>query len=597
QEVADEGYRRLDRFCLYTWEHGIHEYCSPTYYGVDLECLLLIEAFCERESGREQARALLELFWSDIAANWFEPSQRLGGARSRDYDYLRGLGSLDRQMVMAGWLPPEMGGSLYAALARWSVPARLRELNLTRYPRLVRQSWGIGISNSRTHYVTEDVTLSSSAANYGAMDLPLTVDLPGERDARRCYFIPDARRDPYGKKKIPAGPHQKTLHLRPFFTAAQRRVDALGLVVYRDNDFPENPATLESHLVMPRDVDGVWAGDEAMDIGDATPLVRELEPGEAVVLRKGTAAVGVRVPWARGLDGQLASAALVYDGNEHGAMRLTVAHHGYWGIEAAAGNAAAAFWVRIGSGLDTDEEFRAWQRDFAGASMGVQASDEGMRVEVAGEDGPVIVEAAAPYMGPLTLEPAPTRAVLELDGEDIGRELLQDLEVITSREVRVAEAPEVVVSPAEGTYWEAEWGYVEEPMVAGEDDNAFGGRYLWLPGEPGGKGARGGSVTWRLKVAEAGQYYLWGRVQAPTPDDDSFHVRVFSETAEPVGQAEWHTGVHLEWEWTRVNLNRSVEPTPIALPQGEVRLQLSVREDGTKIDRLFITPGPDERPR
>ncbi|MGD2175832.1 MAG: hypothetical protein PVJ27_10555, partial [Candidatus Brocadiaceae bacterium] len=51
QEVADEGYKRLDRFCLYTWEHGIHEYCSPTYYGVDLECLLLIEAFCERESG------------------------------------------------------------------------------------------------------------------------------------------------------------------------------------------------------------------------------------------------------------------------------------------------------------------------------------------------------------------------------------------------------------------------------------------------------------------------------------------------------------------------------------------------------------------
>ena len=97
----------------------------------------------------------------------------------------------------------------------------------------------------------EDVTLSVSGANYGPMDMPLTVDLPGDRDALRCYFIPDGRRDPYGKKRIPAGPHQKTLHLRPFWLGTQRMTDALGLVVYRDQDMSDHAGTLESHMVIP----------------------------------------------------------------------------------------------------------------------------------------------------------------------------------------------------------------------------------------------------------------------------------------------------------------------------------------------------------
>jgi hypothetical protein len=33
------------------------------------------------------------------------------------------------------------------------------------------------------------------------------------------------------------------------------------------------------------------------------------------------------------------------------------------------------------------------------------------------------------------------------------------------------------------------------------------------------------------------------------------------------------------------------------LPTGTVSLQLRVREAGTKVDRLFLTPRADERPR
>ena len=39
-DAAREGYRRLDAICLRTAAFGVHEFCSPTYYGTDLNGLL-----------------------------------------------------------------------------------------------------------------------------------------------------------------------------------------------------------------------------------------------------------------------------------------------------------------------------------------------------------------------------------------------------------------------------------------------------------------------------------------------------------------------------------------------------------------------------
>lgn len=599
-DAAEEGYARLDRVCLYTWEFGTHEYCSPTYYGTDLDCLVLTEAFCARDRARAQARALLELLWTDIALNWLPWASKLGGARSRDYDYLRGLGYLDVQMWANGWLPGEPRGGtglVYPALAAWHPSQRLREMNGQRLPRLVRQSWGVGVSHSRTHYMLPDVSLSTSSASYGPMDLPVTVDFAGDRESVRCYFIPDARRDPYGKKKIPAGAaHEKTLHLRPFFTATQRTVDALGLVVYRDGDLPDNPATLESHIVLPFDVDGIWIGDGPVRLDQDTPVAVPIEANTALVIRKGSAALGIRVLWTRGLDGGTAPIALVWDGNDYGAMRLTVAHHGLWGVDAPQTNAGASFWLRVETGLTDEEGFRKWRQDFAAARESIQASTDSVRVEVQGVEGTVMVSAAAPFAGPSTLEPPPSRAVLELDGEDIGRGILAEVEPIRSYQEQIAAAPVDGLPPNAGTYLEAEAGVVLPNMVVAEDPQASGGKYVWTPGEPGAKGGGQGSVTWRLRVVREGTYYIWGRVMAPTPDDDSFYVRVFTESAEPISDAEWRTGTHEQWEWASVSLDRQTSPTPIVLPSGGVSLQLRTREDGTKVDRLYITPDADDRP-
>ena len=590
-DVAAEGYARLGGVVRYTWEHGTHEYDSPTYYGVDHECLAAIERFCKSERGRTQARALLELIWTDIALNWFPRAQRLAGAHSRTYDFIQGLGYLDVTLWGVGWMFGNLQGganAIYPVLGRWLPPDALRTLSRTRFPRLVRQSWGPGVSEAKTHYILEDVTLGSAGANYGAMDMPMTVDLPGNRTDVRCYFVPDARHDPYGKVKVPAGNHTKALHLKPFWRAAQQKRDALGIVIYRDGDLPEEGfETLESHFVLPGDADEVWADGRRLIVSPVSTPHHPLQPGEALVFRKGAAVVGIRVPWTKGLDGSAAPVALIDDGNTYGAARLTVAHH----TTARGASAGAAFWVRVGSGIHTDEAFARWRQDFADANAIVETPGDTLRIRVEGQDGPVLVRVVAPYRSGTYLLPTPSSAVLELDGEPLGRRILEKVEPIKSLAEARSETLTVAVPETGGAYWEAERGVVLNPMVVAQDTGASAGRCVWLPGQVGQAAATSelASITWRLRIPLAAAYYVWGRVLAPTPKDDSFYVRAFSNHGEVLARSEWHTGNGPQWEWTCVALDLSKTPTPLVLPQGDVYLQLRAREDGTKIDRLFIT--------
>ncbi len=598
-DLADEGYQRLDRICLYTWECGLHEYDSPTYYGVDLDSLGLLEAFCRRERGREQAAALLELFWTDLALNWFPGAQKLGGAHSRDYDYVAGLGSLDVAMWYQGWLPGEPRGgpgAILPALSRWRPAEKLRALN-ARLPRLVRQAWGLSVAESRTQCLLPDVTLSVSGARYSNMDIPLSVDLAGDRTSPRCYFIADGRRDPYGKQKIPAGNQEKTLHLTPFWAGAQNRRDVLALAIYRPGDIPPNTELLQSHFVLPRQVDGFWIGDKPVRFQEGAPASFVVRPGDPLILRRGTAAVGVKVPWTQGLAGGPVPATLVYDGNQYGVVRLTVAH-GARGIDPPLAVGGIALWVRIAGGLTSDQAFDEWRRAFVLAQPTVTASPSRVSLHVQGLDGPVTVAAESPFETPALLEPAPSRAVLELDGEDVGRRILHDLEPIRSVQAQQAVSEPITVSPDHGVYFEAEDGVVMPPMETGYDEKASGGKYVWMPGNAGEAGGSGlGSVTWRLQIAQAGTYVLWGRVLAPTPNDDSFYARVFTDAQELIPLATWQTGIHRDWEWVRVRLGEARSPVPLALAAGPTNLQLRVREDGTKIDRLFITGQSGEEPR
>ena len=135
-------------------------------------------------------------------------------------------------------------------------------------------------------------------------------------------------------------------------------------------------------------------------------------------------------------------------------------------------------------------------------------------------------------------------------------------------------------------------------MVLERADRAFGNQYVWAPGAPGARGGGVGSVTCKVTVAEAGTYYLWARVLTPTPDDDSFFVRLYAAAGEVCPRRTWHAGVHPEWEWVPVLLEDmpGSPASALTLPVGEVMLELSVRENGAGLDRFFLSGELQLRP-
>jgi hypothetical protein len=620
-EVANEGYKRFERVLIYTYEFGIHEYVSPTYYGPDLDALVAVERFAQRERGREQARALLEFFWTDIALNWFAPAQRLAGAHSRSYDYLSGLGELDIHLQLAGWLEgePNRLEAILSAQCDWFPSPEIKKLR-EQYPRLVRQRWGVETNQWRTHYVQKDVTLSTAGASYGGrMDFPLTVDFPGDRKSVRCYFTSDGRGDPYGKVRIAeSATHSKALHLNPFWAGAQNEHSAVGLVLYRDKDIPPDSEQLESHFVMPLDNDGLWIGDKKITFEEGKPATFPVPLNGSVVLRKNSAALGLKVVWENGASGGVAPAHpvnLAYDGNTFGAIRLTITH--YRGVKygtrkksdfvAAGGHwmpPIAALVVRVGSNLAHETNFENWRKEFINPPrLSVNPHNFALNVAAAWKN-PKIADGTGVVVGvrwPINsnrsandyaadLYPAPSSAVLALNGEDIGKRILEKVEPIKSA-ARGTNVPQVKIPDAAGAYFEAESGQIMPAFEIADDANASGGKYVWMPGEPGkGGGSALGSMSWKMNLARSGEFYLWGRTQAATPDDDSFFVRVFQRSHDALPSTAWSIGTSAQWEWVRF-------AQKIALPQGETQLQLRVREDGAKIDRLFITRDPNEVPK
>lgn len=620
-DAFEEGVKRLDAFVLNTALFGVCEYSSPTYTAVDVANLHRLHANVRDPKAKATCEKLLKLFWTDLCASAFPGAGRLGGPHSRDYDYLYGMGGVAPLLRAAGVVPPRVEidkkgnrktvkeqPPLEFALDDWRPDAETRAL-ATKTGRFLESRWGEEEDKTRFYWAGRNVSLGISGANYWNMDIPLAVDFASGRQMARGYFIADGRRDPYGMKKIPegTGPHQKTLHLRPFWCGTQSGRDALGLVMYRMTDVPDDTPTLESHFVFPSDVDEIYVGDRRVKPEKGKPFALEIErPEWCVFARQGAGAFGIHVPWSRDVRGKPAKMALVWDDTaDVKACRLTVAHQDFWGRaldpDCLPG---AAFRVRVCDDAASAAKFAEFRRDFTQTRISGCEFESGVSIDVQGETNRLMINARPPFTACEKMDPRPRSAVLAVDGRDLGAEILGDVPGVAEyraeleRARREMEANVVLVSDVRGVAWEAEKGAVVPNMVVGTDPAALGGKFVWAPGEPGARGNGNGSVSWQLKVEKAGVYRLWGRVSTATPEDDSFCVSANSGTYSPSGRrgpqvfprTDWHLGqTRGPWKWVQYC-------EPLNLPRGPVILTIHVREDGAKLDRLFLSSDPAEDP-
>jgi len=451
RNAIDLGYERLDKIFAHIRKYGIHEYCSPTYTQIQLCSLGIIEKWAQRKSGRKKAKALHSLIWHQIAPNWLLDQNRLGGAQSRQIKgWLDGAGRLEEAVAMVGWATEEAKYGeqaeklpmVYPSLLQLKPHSNIKKLYDEKLKKqgslLVRQRWNEERNASRTAWISPEIVLSSAGKSYDLSpdeDMPLTIDvcdrgMKKPQDANRCFFVADTRSNPFGIKS--------KMHHKPLlWAAAQRSFDVLSFVLYR----PRRQRELASHFVMP--ALPCWIGDRPVDMNTRGALL--LNRKDALTLRFGRAAMGIRVLWARSANAM--DAPIIFSNDVKNryfdAMLLTVKHdsapprHKKTSPRTQPG---AVFWVRVGRGLRTNADFEAWRDAFIRAkAQPVRVATRPLPADgnarlfselyagVKGVDGPLslhtVMQANGQFLTQLT--PSPSRAVLEVEDKDIGRTILK----------------------------------------------------------------------------------------------------------------------------------------------------------------------------
>lgn len=395
-DLTTEGDAMLDNWIAFTRKNGITEYLSPTYVGIDLDSISLMAKYLNDPAIKAKAEGALRFVWENIAANWFEPAQRLGGSHGRDYDYLTGHGELDRQLRAAGWLSQDAprknpNNVVFEKLSYWTPPAELHQKALSEIPRFTTQRCGTNETDWASQQIGHHVSIGVAGTGKGAEDKPFAINLAGPAGPKTVMvnFFMDGRSDPYGTKKVPTGAsgHNKAHHLPTLFRAVQSGSDVLFLASYQGNGKPsktEAPTIcLYSHLDLPEEA-AVWSTDQPLD----PKLPSQPIPGNLCFLRMGDVAVGIRFLLAEDVTGKPVTAELVNDGQQFHAKRLSITHTATPPGEAR-GTVAVA--VRAEEGLD-DAGFAAFRKKFSEASVSADHHDSEVTLSAEGTKNALILK-------------------------------------------------------------------------------------------------------------------------------------------------------------------------------------------------------------
>ncbi len=381
-QLKNEGYNMVRAWMAEIKANGIHEHNSPTYTGVQAECLGYIAKYTKDDDIRHEAQVALEYFSAMLFANYYTPSMCLGGVQSRCAYKGSSNGKIDR---LAASLIKGYGTYWYNKMAMWEPTAEAREINAT-YPRLVNYKWGADPDMNAVSYYTEKYNISSVGRPYtgNANEKTMTVFLtsPEHKNPVNVVHYLDGRQDPYGKSKV--GSYAR--HLQKYALGRSQRNNEFVAYVSGDGSERGDTKKLQSHIVLPSNfIDEVWNGDKKIEnwLGIGSQALSS-DGNYTFFLKFEDVVVSIRYLMAKDIDGKDVKPGLYIDSDgtqsfaNGNAMRLTADLSSATPAKWQRGT--VAMWWRADDGIDTEEKFAALRSKVINAP--VEVSDDGSKVKV-----------------------------------------------------------------------------------------------------------------------------------------------------------------------------------------------------------------------
>jgi hypothetical protein len=126
---------------------------------------------------------------------------------------------------------------------------------------------------------------------------------------------------------------------------------------------------------------------------------------------------------------------------------------------------------------------------------------------------------------------------------------------------------------------------IVSPLEVANDTNASGGKYLYAPNGTGNFYYPGAiRAVYEVNISQSGKYILWGRVKVLDKKDNSFFVQ-FNYGLKHY----WEVAPGNHWHWDQVNNNAGLDPVIFNLIEGMNTINVILREDGTKLDKMLLT--------
>jgi hypothetical protein len=148
--------------------------------------------------------------------------------------------------------------------------------------------------------------------------------------------------------------------------------------------------------------------------------------------------------------------------------------------------------------------------------------------------------------------------------------------------------------PLENYWLEAEDAdTIVSPFEVANDETASGGKYIFPPNGTGNQYSPGSIMAvYKVNIEQTGKYILWGRVKALDKKDNSFFVQLNNGSNHL-----WEVEPGNHWHWEKVKHSTSPFQLTFTLTEGTNVINVIMREDGTKLDKLLLTNNLDFVPK